>query len=111
MITPYSGAIIMTDKKAAIYHFTDESTKRPNIYIKQIRALESYGMSLGYEIVDIFCDKSLLRYQRNEFDRLISISEEYDAIICKDYYHISKNTMQCMKIVSNLNKKGVKIIT
>lgn len=97
--------------KAAIYHFTDESGKRPIYNQKQLDLLSEYASSLGYKDVEIFCDKSLLKRDRTEFDRLMTSAEQFNAIITKDFYHISKNTMKCMCIMRELRDKGISIYT
>lgn len=97
----------MSEKKAAIYHFTNESRLRPKIYRDQLKILEEYAISMGFEVKDIFCDKSLKRCERIEFNNFLSCCNQYDILITKDFYHISKNTMQCMKIMKDLRDKGV----
>lgn len=96
--------------RAAIYHFTD-STKRVKIYQKQLNTLEKYATALGFTDVDFFCDLSLLRKNRKEFDRFLSCANQFDALIAKDFYHINKNTTQCMKILKNLRNRGIEIHT
>ena len=98
-------------KKAAIYHFTDKSLKRPKIYKDQLNKLSEFASSLGFDDVDIFCDKSLLRSEHPEFERLRTCIDDYDALITKDFYHISMNTMQCMRIMCELKNKGIPIYT
>lgn len=97
--------------KAAIYHFTDVSNKRPRICIDQINQLKKYTESLGFSVTKIFCDKSILRCERTEFDHFLSGNEEFDVLITKDFYHISKNTMKCMSIMKELSEKKIKIYT
>ncbi len=96
-------------QKAAIYHFTDKSTKRPKIYRDQLTFLEKYATSAGLNVTDIFCDMSLKRCERSEFDRFLSCCDQYDALVTKDFYHISKNTGKCMGIMQELRNKGLKI--
>lgn len=98
-------------QEAAIYHFTDESEKRPKIYMDQLNKLEEYAVSLGFTVIEIFCDKSLLRCEHPEFDRFLSSCEQFDILITKDFYHISKNTMKCMSVMKELLNKGIKIYT
>lgn len=97
-------------KKAAIYHFTD-GTQRTKIYKKQLKILKEYATYLGYTDIEIYCDLSLLRKERVEFDRLLSHADQFDALIVKDFYHISKNTTQCVKIIESLKDNGVQIFT
>ncbi len=95
--------------KAAIYHFTDASEKRPIVNEKQLNKLTEFATSLGYTDVEIFCDKSLLRSEHPEFDRFMSCAEQFKALITKDFYHISKNTMKCMSLMQELRDKGIPI--
>ena len=98
-------------QRAAIYHFTDESKKRPIICEKQLKVLEDFAISKGFDVVDVFVDRSLRRCDRQEFDRLKSGCEEYDALITKDFYHLSKNTMQCMALMKEFRDKSVLLYT
>lgn len=98
-------------RKAAIYHFTDKSTKRPKIYLDQLEALKKYAASIGLMDVDIFCDMSLRRFERAEFDRFLSIAGHYDALVTKDFYHIAKNTGKCMQILQDLKDQNVQVYT
>lgn len=98
-------------KKAAIYHFTDGSEKRPIVNEKQLNKLTEFALSLGFDDVEIFCDKSLLKCEQTEFDRFMSSVEDFDALIAKDFYHISKNTMQCMRVMQVLRNRGIPIYT
>ena len=97
--------------KAAIYHFTDVSNRRPKIYRDQIKKLKEYAVSLGFEDTDIYCDMSLKRCERSEFDRFLSCCDQYDALVTKDYYHISKNTGKCLKTMQELQRMGIQIYT
>ena len=98
-------------EKAAIYHFTDKSTHRPKIYRDQLNSLKEFAVSAGFEVVDVYCDMSLKRCERTEFDRFLSCCGQYDALITKDFYHISENTGMCMSILKDLRSKGIKIFT
>lgn len=94
-------------KKAAIYHFTDGSEIRPIVNEKQLNILKDFAASLGFTDVEIFCDKSLLRCERLEFDRFLSCASQFDALITKDFYHISKNTGKCMSLMQDLREKEI----
>lgn len=99
------------NKKAAIYHFTDESQKRPTVYKDQLAALEKYASSIGFDVTDIYCDMSLKRCERSEFDRFLENCDQYDALIAKDFYHICKNTLTAISIIQKLSDKGVQVYT
>ena len=99
------------NRKAAIYHFTNESKQRPKIYRDQLEALKAYATSVGLDVADIYCDLSLKRSERSEFDRFLANSNQYDALVTKDFYHIAKNTMQCMRVMQALRDKGITIYT
>ena len=95
--------------KAAIYHFTDKSTQRPKICRDQLKALEEYAISVGFEVADIYCDKSLKRSERIEFDRFLANSGQYDALFTKDFSHIAINTGKCLSIMQQLRDNGLQI--
>ncbi len=96
-------------KKAAVYHFTDESTQRPKIYRDQLKALAEYAESVGFVVADIYCDMSLKRCERTEFDRFLTNSSQYEALITKDFYHIAKNTGKCLSVMQQLRESGLQI--
>ena len=98
-------------KNAVIYHFTDVSDKRPKIYTGQLKALNAFAISKGFHITAVYCDKTLRRYEQKEFYRLIDSADDFDALIVKDLYHLSKNTKQCFRILRNLQKKDVSVYT
>lgn len=97
------------NKKAAIYHFTTSRQKRPKIYQNKIAALQEFASSLGYSITDIYCDMSEKMYERVEFSRFLQNAEQYDALFVQDFHHICKNTMQCMRLMKQLNTNGISI--
>lgn len=97
--------------KAAIYHFTDKSSKRPKIYQDQLATLKRYAASIGFNDADIFCDMSLRRCDRTEFDRFLSSAKQYDVLVTKDFYHISKNTGKCIEILKRLKEQGTQVYT
>lgn len=98
-------------KKAAVYHFTNKSEHRPKIYRDQLKALKEYAESEGLDVADIYCDMSLKRYERTEFDRFLSNSDKYDALVTKDFYHIAKNTGKCINVLKQLRANGLQIYT
>ena len=95
--------------KAAIYHSTNSNEKRPKIYENQINELKDYAVSMGFEVTDVFCDKSLKRTERTEFNRFLSCCNQYDVLITKDFYHIAKNTGQFFYDLIMLSNKGLQI--
>ena len=95
----------------AIYHFTDKSEKRPIVYKKQIKELEEFAEKIGVNVEKIYCDFSLKVKNRTQFDAFLAESYLYSALITKDFYHLSKNTMACMKLMKELSEKGITIYT
>lgn len=102
---------LINTMKAAIYHFTNSSNKRPSINQKQLNNLNDYAMSLGCDDVEIFCDKSHLICERSEFNKMLSSIKQFDLLITKDFFHINKNTSMCMNIVKQLKDIGIHIYT
>lgn len=95
----------------AIYHFTDKSEKRPIVYQKQIKELEEFAEKIGVDVEKIYCDFSLKVRDRTQFDAFLAESYLYSALITKDFYHLSKNTMACMKLMKELSENGTTIYT
>ncbi len=97
------------DKKAAIYHFTTSRNRRPKILQDKIASLQNFASSLGFTVTDLYCDKSVKKFERVEFSHFLLNSEQYDTLIVQDFHHICKNTMQCMKILKQLRTSGLSI--
>ncbi|WP_302668999.1 recombinase family protein [Eubacterium sp. AF15-50] len=93
---------------AAIYHFT---TSTIDSCKAQIDLLKDFCISKGFTVAEIFCDTSLKRCERSEFDRFLSCCQQFDVLILKDFYHICKNTMKCISILKDLKKHNVSVIT
>ena len=102
---------MMNEGKAAIYHFTDHSDERPYVYRKQLDELKEYAFSLGYGDPDIYCDFSIKKFERKQFEIFLSECTWYRALIIKDFYHIAKNTGTCMKIMQDLLDKGIRVFS
>lgn len=97
--------------RGAIYHFTNESNQRPEVYKKQLRELERFAESVGVEVEKTYVDFSLKKYEQTEFDAFLMESYQYSALVLKDFYHISKNTSACIKLMRQLREKGITIYT
>ena len=97
--------------KAAIYHFNTGSEKRPIVNEKQLDRLTEFAASLGFSDVEIFCDKSRAKCNHPEFERLMSSIDDFTAIVAKDFYHICKNTQQCVQILQQIQDKGIRVYT
>ena len=96
-------------KKATIYHFTNESKINPRIYSLQIEKIRDFAASLGFEVDEVFCDMSIRKCDRYNFERLMKRAEDFDAIFIKDFYHLAKNTGACVKILKDLKNRGVSV--
>lgn len=95
--------------KAAIYHFTNGSSQRPKVYLDQLLLLRQFAVLNGWSITGEYVDFSLKRCERTEFNHFLSDCSKYDILVVKDFYHISKNTMECIKIIKELGDKGVEV--
>lgn len=93
----------------AIYHFTDKSEKRPVYCAKQLEELKTFANSKDIDIQEIYLDKSLVVSEQVEFQRFLNEADRYDALVTKDFYHLSKNTMQCIRIMKGLRERGISI--
>ena len=86
----------MDKARAVLYHFTNKSEKRPLVYKKEVQRLREFAELMGYPDPDEYIDKSLKKLERSQFDMMMGKIENYEAIIMKDFYHISRNTRACM---------------
>lgn len=92
--------------KVAIYHFTDKSEKRPVVNEKQMVLLRNFAAGYG-TVEKEYLDKSLKKCEQEEKKKLIQEIGEYDILVTKDFYHISKNTGTCIGFLQRLLSVGV----
>lgn len=97
--------------EAAIYHFTDGAERRPIVYQKDLLQLEEFARKQGYTATEVFLDKTLRKSHQTEFARFIGDADRFEALITKDFYHISKNTGRCFDILKEFADKGLTIRT
>ena len=97
--------------RGAIYHFTDKSEKRPVVCQKQLRELEQFAEKIGVDVEKVYCDFSLKKKDRTQFNLLLMDSYQYSALVTKDFYHISKNTAACMKLLRQFRASGIVVYT
>lgn len=101
----------MGGSKAAVYHFTDGSQKRPIVYQKELERLKEFAHNAGYNEVDVFVDKTLRKSDQIQLELLMENVQAYKALILKDFYHLRKNTGSCMSELVRLSRAGIGIHT
>lgn len=92
--------------KVAIYHFTDKSVKRPIVNEKQMALLRDFAKKYG-TIEREYLDKTLKKCEQKEKRKLIQEIGEFDVLVTKDFYHISKNTGTCIELLQQFLAQGV----
>ena len=95
--------------KAAIYHFTDKSEKRPGIYLKELQRLRDFASSLGYAGCDEYVDMTLTLQDQVKKKELLSSITDYRSLILRDFYHLRKNTGACMEGLVWLSRSGIQV--
>lgn len=101
----------MGENKAAVYHFTNVSERRPSIYKKELERLKGFAHDIGFQEVDVFVDKTLRKCDQMQLEKLMEEVHAYKALILKDFYHLRKNTGTCMPELMRLSKAGIEIHT
>lgn len=92
--------------KVAIYHFTDKSEKRPIVNEKQMNILRKFANRFG-NIEKEYLDMSLRKCDQVEKEKMINEIGNYNTLVTKDFYHISKNTGTCISLLKEFLEKGV----
>jgi hypothetical protein len=101
----------MGKPRAVIYHFTNVSKIRPIVYKKEVQRIRRFAEQKGYMDPDEYIDKSLKKRERQQFDAMMANIDNYEAIIMKDFYHLSKATGACLSNLVYLNSIGVSVYT
>ncbi len=93
--------------KVAIYHFTDDSGKRPIINEKQMVILRRFASGYG-TIMKEYLDKSLKKCEQKQKQELMEEIADYDVLVTKDFYHIAVNTGACISLMQKFLTMGIK---
>lgn len=101
----------MSESKAAIYHFTSGGNIRPIVYEKEINRIKKFALGLGFSKSDLYLDKSLRKVDQAQLKNLLQNADKYQAIVMKDFYHLSSNTGAFMCELIALSNKGVTLYT
>lgn len=102
---------MVTEKRAAVYHFTDKSENRPAVYQKELDRLRQFAVSKGCPDVDVFVDKTLVKGRQKQREELLGKAGSYRALVLKDFYHLARHTDRCMAYMNRLNRQGIEVWT
>lgn len=98
-------------KKVCIYHFTNaENLRRPIVNEKQMAILNDFASQYG-DIKQVYLDGTLKQCNQDKKKQMIKEIANYDILIMKDFYHLSKNTGVCIELLQKFALQGVKTIT
>lgn len=98
-------------KKVCIYHFTNaENLRRPIVNEKQMAILNEFASQYG-NIKQVYLDGTLKQCNQDKKKQMIKEIANYDILIMKDFYHLSKNTGVCIELLQEFALQGVKTIT
>lgn len=94
----------------AIYHMAIDP-KRKSCISLQLDILEHYAQMQGWNIVATYYDNTNLEEQKFELQRLIddSSSKEFELVLIKTGYYISRRTPKFLDVRQTLLKNGVRI--
>lgn len=98
-------------ERGAIYHFTNGSEKRPIVFQKQLAALREFARENDLVIENTYFDYSLNKCEREQFEAFMKKLDLYNVLVVKDFYHIAKNTIECMRILKVLRENNVEVHT
>ena len=98
-------------KKVCIYHFTNaENLRRPIVNEKQMAILNEFASQYG-DIKQVYLDGTLKQCNQDKKKQMIKEIANYDILIMKDFYHLSRNTGVCIELLQEFSLQGVKTIT
>lgn len=101
----------MGKARAAIYHCTDVSSKRPVVYQKELERIKGLASSMGYQDAVVYLDKSIKKKEQVQAVRLWEDISGYEALLMKDFSHLEKNTGEFISSLTRLARMGVKLYT
>lgn len=96
-------------KKAIIYHYHNVS-ELPTCLSRDLRILRLYAKEHNLEIIDEYIDKNTTK-ANSKLNELLSTNLNYDVVLMKYGYYISRSTSQFLSFRKKLLDRNVKIIT
>ena len=98
-------------KKVCIYHFTNaENLRRPIVNEKQMAILNEFASQYG-DIKQVYLDGTLKQCNQDKKKQMIKEIANYDILVMKDFYHLTRNTGVCIELLQEFSLQGVKTIT
>ena len=102
---------LQDEKQICIYHFTNaENLRRPIVNEKQMAILKEFASSYG-DVKQIYLDGTLKQSKQEQRQQMIEDISNYDTLIMKDFYHLTKNTGACFGLLQSFAMQGVQTIT
>lgn len=101
----------MGQARAAIYHCTDVSSKRPVVYQKELERIKGLASSMGYRDAVVYLDMSIRKRGQVQAVRLWEDISGYEALLMKDFSHLEKNTGEFISSLAHLAGMGVEVHT
>lgn len=96
----------------AIFHFSSNAELRPAIATNVVDGLYQYASQLkDWGAVHLYLDFSLVRNKQMNYYRMIQNVGKYDVILVRNFYHLSKKTMQVWKMAEVFIAQGVRVIS
>lgn len=93
-------------KKAAIYHMSLDPIRSSCIDL-QMDILRSYSKKQEWEIYGEYLDLTNATTKKEDFKRLLEEADNFDVVVLKNCYFISRKTPEFVKYRNLLRDKGV----
>jgi hypothetical protein len=95
--------------RVVVYHFSDNPESRTSVVLNDIDQIYEYAShQLGWEVVEVFMDKSLTN--RTQFEVLMEKSD-YNVLLVKSFYHIKRKMMPFLSAAKELKQKNIRIVS
>ena len=97
----------------AIYHFTNQSEKRPRIFMKDLDKIYQYvSRQERWDTPTVFLDYSLRKSEHLQYDRMIKAIDKFQVIVSMDFYHIEDKLGTFIKEAKWLiQEKGIELVS
>lgn len=106
----YNGTDETKQCKVAVYHFTDGSTIRPRVVEQAIDELYECASSHNdWKLYALYLDRTLVKTEQTEYEKMKMDAERFDIIMVKDFYHIRTKTSTFWNHAIQFLKKGISI--
>ncbi len=96
--------------KVAIYHMTNNPSRESCISL-EINILKKYATEQSWDVVAEYIDLTNIQGKKVELMKAIANTQEYEVLLVKKAYYLSRNTDSYIAILKQLREKNIRVFS